>query len=202
MLQLGRRAQHGKLVAKTLTKEVCNSHLIPMARWVCTWVPWGWHVPQNILIKLGKKPCLIWDGSAHMFWYEISMNMATPMEPEMEITFGTAFTDLCIWIWNPWISYPNKDIFLAFLDVSSCFCFARILPDLVGAFGFIVGPIFYADNAGVFGSVASASSWEPFQVAIAALVAAYFFLPKLVAKHDWLLRNFAGRNSPLSAARR
>lgn len=32
------------------------------------------------------------------------------------------------------------------------------------------------------------SSWEPFQVAIAALAAAYFFFPDLVAKHDWLLQ--------------
>ncbi len=116
------------------------------------------------------------------------MNMATPVELEMEITFGTAFTDLCIWIWNLRISYPDEDIFLAFLDISSCFRFPRIFPDLVGAFGFIVGPIFYAANVGVFGSVALASSWEPFQVAIAALAAAYFFFPDLVAKHDWLLQ--------------
>ena len=51
--------QHGKLVAKTLKKEVCNSHLIPTARWVCTCSPWGRHVHQNILIKPRKKPCLI-----------------------------------------------------------------------------------------------------------------------------------------------
>jgi hypothetical protein len=60
-------AQHDKLVAKMLTKEVRNSHLIPMARWVCTCLPWGRHAPQNILIKLIKKPCLIWDGSTCMF---------------------------------------------------------------------------------------------------------------------------------------
>jgi hypothetical protein len=155
-------AQHDKLVAKTLTKEVRNSHLIPMVWWVCTCSPWGWHVPQNILIKLGKKPRLIWDGSTCMFWYETSMNMVTPMELKMEITFGTVFTNLCIWIWNLRISYPKEDILLAFLDISSCFRFPRIFPDLVGAFGFIVGPIFYAANAGVFGSVASASSWELF----------------------------------------
>jgi len=127
------------------------------------------------------------------------MNTVTPMELEMEITFGTAFTDLCVWIWNLRISYPDKDIFLVFLDISSCFRFPRIFPDLVGAFGFIVGPIFYAANAGVFGSVASASSWEPFRVAIAALAAAYFFLPDLVAKHDWLLQKlrWADASSPL-----
>jgi hypothetical protein len=165
-------AQHDKLVAKTLTKEVRNSHLIPMAWWVCTCSPWGRHVPQNILIKLGKKPRLIWDGSTCMFWYKTSMNMVMPMELKMEITFGTAFKNLCIWIWNLRISYPKEDILLAFLDISSCFCFPRIFPDRVGAFGFIVGPIFYAANAGVFGSVASASSWEPFRLAIAGLAMA------------------------------
>ncbi len=93
-------AQHDELVAKMLTKEVRNSHLIPMARWVCTCLPWGRHVPQNILIKLGKKPRLIRDCSTCMFWYETSMNMVMLMEVEMEITFGTAFIHLCIWIWN------------------------------------------------------------------------------------------------------
>jgi len=129
------------------------------------------------------------------------MNMVTPMELEMEITFGTAFTDLCIWIWNFRISYPDEDIFLAFLDISSCFRFPRIFPNLVGAFGFIVGPIFYAANAGVFGSAASASSWEPFRVAIAALAAAYFFFPDLVAKHDWLLQklHWSDMSSPLGS---
>jgi len=129
------------------------------------------------------------------------MNMVTPMELEMEITFGTAFTDLCIWIGNLRISYPDEDMFLAFLDISSCFRFPRIFPDLVGAFGFIVGPIFYVANAGVFGSVASASSWEPFRVAIVALAAAYFFVPDLVAKHNWLLQKlrWSDASSPLGS---
>jgi hypothetical protein len=129
------------------------------------------------------------------------MNMVTPMELEMEITFSTAFTDLLIWIWNLQISYPDEDIFLVFLDISSCFCFPRIFPDLVGALGFIVGPVFYAFNTGVFGSVASASSWEPFRIAIAALVAAYFFFPDLVAKHDWLLQKlrWSDTSSPLGS---
>ena len=196
-------AQHGNLVMKMLTKEVRSSHLIPMARWVCTCSPWGRHVPQNIKIKPGKKPRLIWDGLTRMFWYETSMNMVMPMELEMEITFGTAFTDLCIWIWNLRISYPDEDIFLAFLDISSCFCFPRIFPDLVGAFGFIVGPIFYAANAGVFGSVASASSWEPFRVAIAALAAAFSSSLTLWPSMIGYFRNSAGLTQVLlSAARR
>ena len=153
------------------------------------------HIPQNILIKPGKKPHLIWDDSTRMFWYETSMNMVTPMELEMEITFGATFTDLCIWIWNLHITYPEEDIFLAFLDISSCFRFPRIFPDLVGAFVFIVGPIFYAANTEVFGSVASASSWEPFQVAITALAIAYFVFPNLVAKHNWRLQKLHGSDT-------
>jgi len=127
--------------------------------------------------------------------------MVTPMELEMEIIFGAAFTDVCIWIWNLRISYPDEDIFLAFLDISSCFRFPRIFPDLVGAFGFIVGPMFYAANAGVFGSVASASSWEPSRVAIVALAAAFFFFPDLVAKHDWLRQKlrWSDASSPLGS---
>jgi hypothetical protein len=131
------------------------------------------------------------------------MNMVTPMELEIEITFGTASTDLCIWISNLRISFPGEDTFLAFLDNSSCFRFPRIFPDLVGAFGFIVGPIFYAANAGVFVSVASASSWEPFRVAITALAAAYFFFPTSWPNTIGSFRNFAGlARVPLPAARR
>jgi hypothetical protein len=116
-------AQHGELVTKMHTKEVRNNCLIPMARWVCTCSPWEQCVPQNILIKPEKKPRLIWEGSTSLFWYETSMNMVTPMELEIKITFGPAFTDLCIWIWNLRISYPDEHIFLAFLDISSCFLF-------------------------------------------------------------------------------
>ena len=44
----------------------------------------------------------------------------------------------------------------------------------MGAFGFMIGPRFYAENAMVFGSVASATSWEHFQRAISALAKSYF----------------------------
>jgi hypothetical protein len=60
-------AQHGDLVAKTLAKEVRNSHLIPMAQWVCTCSPCGRHVPENIQFKPRKKPRLIWNCSTCMF---------------------------------------------------------------------------------------------------------------------------------------
>jgi hypothetical protein len=66
-----------------------------------------------------------------------------------------------------------------------------------------VGPIFYAANAGVFGSVASASSWEPFRVAIAALVAAFSSSLTLWPSMIGYFRNSAGLTRVLlSAARR
>ncbi len=40
-------AQHGKLVVKTLMKEVCNSHLIPMARWVLHMLTMGSTPPSE-----------------------------------------------------------------------------------------------------------------------------------------------------------
>jgi len=115
------------------------------------------------------------------------MNEMTSTTNEAEITFGYVYMDFCIWLWNLRITYPDEDILLAFIDISSCFRFPRIFADLVGAFGFIIGPLYYAANAMVFGSVASASSWEPFRIAIAALATAYFFRPELIKKHKHYL---------------
>ena len=51
----------------------------------------------------------------------------------------------------------------------------------------MIGPLFYAANAMVFGSVASATSWEPFRRAIAALALTFFGDDKLLKKHEsWL----------------
>ena len=59
--------------------------------------------------------------------------------------------------------------------------------DLIGAFGFAIGPWFFAACAMVFGSVASATSWGAFRRAILALAEAYFDRPELVQKHQDLL---------------
>ena len=90
------------------------------------------------------------------------MNEVTLMQREAEITFGYVFMAFLFWIWNHSISFPDENIYLAFIDISSCFRFLHIVADLVGTFGFILGPWYVAANAMVFGSVASASSWEPF----------------------------------------
>ena len=115
------------------------------------------------------------------------MNEITPTANEAEITFGYIFMAFIVWIYNLRITYPNEDILLAFLDITACFRWPRINPDLVGAFGFLVGALYFAANAMVFGSVASASSWEPFRRAIQCLALTYFANKSLVVKHKYWL---------------
>ena len=115
------------------------------------------------------------------------MNEKTSQKGEPEITFGFAFMAFCIWLWNLRITFPYEEILLATIDIFSCFRFPRIFADLVGAFGFVLGPWYFAANAMVFGSNISANSWEPFWQAIAGIAATYFSLPNLVEKHrQWL----------------
>ena len=179
--------QHPVDLQKALVKEVRNSNLMPMARWACTCSAFGHHVPQHIRVQKGGKPRLIWNGTTKENAQDITMNETTNTANEAEITFGYVYMSFCIWLWNLRITYPNEDILLAFIDISSCFRFPRIFADLVGAFGFIIGPLYYAANAMVFGSVASASSWKPFRIAIAAIATAYFFSPGLIKKHKYYL---------------
>ena len=85
------------------------------------------------------------------------------------------------------ISYPDMPILLGTADIKSCFRFARIHADLTGAFGFNVDGFFNFATAMVFGSKASASSWEPFHGVIENLSVIYADCPDLVAKHKHYL---------------
>jgi len=85
------------------------------------------------------------------------------------------------------MSFPNEEILLAFTDITACFRWLHINPDLVGAFGFLIGSYYFAANTMVFGSVVSASSWEPFWRADECLAAAYFANKSLAIKHKYWL---------------
>jgi len=175
-------AQNMPVVAKTTNSEEAASHVVPLPRWVVRASPYARHTPQIVLPgkvnkvdpSLNKKPRLCWNGTGKRHWWWQTMNEITPIEGEALITFGYVYMSFCIWIWNLRISFPDEDILLAFIDISACFRWPRIAPCLVGAFGFVIGPLFFGANAMVFGSVASATSWEPFRRAIAALATSYF----------------------------
>jgi hypothetical protein len=72
-------------------------------------------------------------------------------------------------IYNTRISFPDVPILLGTADIKACFRFPRIHANLTGAFGFIAGGYFLLAIAMVFGSIASASSWELFRCAIKAM---------------------------------
>ena len=111
----------------------------------------------------------------------------TPTMKKLDCTFGFVYLAFCAWLWILRISYPNEEIYLAFIEISSCFRWSRICPDLIGAFGFVIGSIYFAANAMVFGSVVSTSKWESFCRAIAALATGLYDTAGLVAKHESLL---------------
>ena len=147
---------------KTLNKEERNHHLMPFPGWVCRFATSARHTKQALITKEGKKSRVVWDGTDKACWFETPMNDVTPTRKEADITFGCVYMAFCVWLWNLRISFPNEEIYLAFIDISSCFRWPRISPDLVGAFGFVVGSLYFAANAMVFGSVVSASTGNHF----------------------------------------
>lgn len=182
-------ARHAEEVTKTLNKEERNHHVMPFPGWLCRFASTARHVPQTVIDKEGKSLRLIWNGTDKAYYYEDAMNdpAITPTTKELECTFGYVYLAFCVWLWNLRISYPDEEIYLAFIDISSCFRWPRICPDLIGAFGFVIGQIYFAANAMVFGSVVSASTWEPFRRAIAALATGLYDTAGLVEKHAKLL---------------
>jgi hypothetical protein len=86
-------------------------------------------------------------------------------------------------IYNTCISYPTAAILLGLADVKLCFRYPRIHMDLTGAFGFKADKLCNLAMAIVFGSTASASSWEVFRRASEALTKVFANRPNLVIRH-------------------
>jgi hypothetical protein len=171
------------LVLKTMNKEDRCSHLIPLDEIMCHFSPYCCHTTQTMLIKAGKNNQLCWDESTTIKPTDIVMNQVTPVIREAPITFSHVKMQLYTDIYNTPISYPTFTILLAMADVKACFCFPCIHADLTGALGFLSGGYFNLATAMVFGSTASASSWEPFRHAIQALSVVYAHRHDLIDKH-------------------
>ncbi len=90
------------------------------------------------------------------------MDQITPIAQESPITFGHVKLQVFVDIYNMRISYPTTAILIALANIKACFRFARIHADLTGAFGFLADNLYNLATAMVFGSTASASSWESF----------------------------------------
>ena len=175
------------IVNKAMNKEERYSHVAPFPRWIVRFSWTAHHVPQGMNIKTGKNPRLVWDGSTKRAFDDIVMNDLTPTDDEAPITFGNTKKDVMSYIYNTRISYPKEEILLAAADVKACFRFPRIHADLTGAFGFVIAGIYYLATAMVFGSIASASSWEAFRRAIELMTAVFFNKKGLEEKHKELM---------------
>jgi hypothetical protein len=135
-----------------------------------------------MVITARKSDRLCWDGSTTIKPTDIVMNQVTLITRETPITFRHVKMQLYIDIYNTPITNPTFIILLAIVDVKTCFCFSCIHADLTGAFGFLAGGYFNLATAMVFGSIASASSWEPFWRAIQALSVIHAHCPDLIKK--------------------
>jgi hypothetical protein len=171
------------LVLKKMNKEDRYSHLISLDEIMCRFSPYCCHTNQTMMIKAGKSDLLFWDGSTTIKPTDIVMNQVTPITREAPITFGHVKMQLYIDIYNTRVSYLTFIILLAMADVKACFCFPCIHADLTGVFGFLAGGYFNLATGMVFGSTASASSWEPFRCAIQALSVVYPHCRDLIKKH-------------------
>jgi hypothetical protein len=173
------------LVLKTMNKEDRYSHLIPLDEIMCRFLSsYCRHTTQTMVIKAGKSDRLCWDGSTTIKSTDIIMNQVTLITREAPITFGHVKMQMYIDIYNTRITYPTFIILLAMADVKACFCFPCIHADLTGAFGFLARGYFNLATAMVlFGSTASALSWEPFWHAIQALSVVYVHHHDVIKKH-------------------
>ena len=190
IIQKGNQAtfkMYPEAVTKTMNKEDRHSHLLPVKLWVLHFSPWCRHTAQGMQIKPGKNPRVIFDASTKSHPHEIVLNNMTTTEFEASITFGAAKLKLLQRIYNLRVRHPKRKIYLALADITACFRFPRVHADLTGAFGFMAEKMYFLATSMVFGSNASASSWEPFRRAIEALIIEYSVRLDLISKHKDLL---------------
>jgi hypothetical protein len=174
-------------VTKTMNKEDKNSHLIPIKHWVLPFLSWCRHTAQGMQIKPRKNPKVIFDASMKGSPREFVLNEYTPTEFEANIDLGHAKMNLLQRIYNLRVSFQREIIFLALAGITTCFCFPRVHADLTEAFGFMAEHLYFLATSMVFGSNASASSWEPLRRAIQALISIFSMREDLITKHKALL---------------
>ncbi len=153
---------HPEIVTTTMNKEDRHSHVLPVKLWVLHVSPWCRHTAQGMLIKPGKNPRVIFDALTKSHPHKIVLNDVMTTEFGANISFGAAKLKLLQRIYNLRVSHPKRKIFLALADICACFCFPRVHANLTGAFGFMAEELYFLATSMVFGSTASASSWEPF----------------------------------------
>lgn len=175
------------LVRKTMNKEERYSHVVALDPAIVLFSPYCRHTMQTLVMKEGKDPRVCWDATTKYGPEDVVINEVTPMDFEALITFGHTKMKFLADIYRARATFPGEPILLAMSDIKACFRFPKPHPDLAGAFGFNAEQYYYLATAMLFGSTASASSWEAFRRAIEALSRVYANRPDLVIKYRALL---------------
>ena len=180
--------QNDAEVRSTMNKEEKHSHIVPFLSFICYFAHTAQHVPQGMVIAMGKDPRIVWDGSTKLEPDDIVPNDVTPTEHEPPVTFGKSNHLFQQYLYNTRVSYPDQEIHLASADVKAAFRYPRMQPDLAGMFGFVISGMYYfIATAMVFGSIVSSTSWEPFRRAIEVMTGIYSMRTDLVKKHEHYL---------------
>ena len=77
-----------ELVLKTMNKEDRYSHLLPLHKLICKFLPYCCHTTQTLVIKPSKNDRLCYDGTTTRLPTDIVINQVTPTENEAPINFG------------------------------------------------------------------------------------------------------------------
>jgi hypothetical protein len=109
------------IMTKTMNKEDRHSHLLPVKLWVLHFSPWCCHTAQEMLVKPGKNPCIIFDASTKMYPHEVVLNDVMTTKFKANITFGADKLKLLQRIYNWRVSHPTSKIYLALADITACF---------------------------------------------------------------------------------
>ena len=83
--------KHFATAQATMNKETRNQYVIPFPCWLARFTPNIHLTPQALVIKPGKNPRLVFDGTFFIYWYSRPVNSWTSMKNEPEIIYGTAF---------------------------------------------------------------------------------------------------------------
>ena len=137
---------NGHDVEKCLQKDIRNRHSIALPGWTAMFMPHVKTNPLSVIIKMGKKPRVIYDLSHRPLYVTIdpmtnlptrlrapSANDYFDVDREYHIGYINTFRDFLEWIFNLRISYPREPIYLTLDDITAAFKHVPNHPDTVGA---------------------------------------------------------------------
>ena len=153
--------------------------------WSWRFIPHLFITPQHLLIKPGKKDCMIYDAAFRHTFDSIPINMMTEdaSTAELRCLFGFIKLMLYTCLYNLRIAYPLLDILLHANDVKSCFRQLKHHPDCMGAFLYIIDDILFLQLGLTFGSDFSPAIWEVVRQIIEMLATFLFSDMTLRSKH-------------------